>query len=217
MSNKKIDKRFRLKTNFNGDEIYGFNFNLENNRFEGKNCYGETLFIALGHLSNQNPNNLSTNEDYTNLINGFIKWFDENIHEYKDISNQIGSDNDFGHHPQELIEDNKYEEWANVMFNWLKSNTYIYPIPLKHFTLNLCWTGAVGIDFRGRNAFEILESFAINHRKKACDIEAHRNGLKKFLYNFERDMGRYFGFYGGGNNSFLEFLLSTNVFRPLER
>ena len=197
--------------------MIGFSFDYENNQMVGKNHYGKSVFYALMSLSNQYPNNQVTDEDCQNLVTGFIKWFDQNINKYLVIAAQIGCNDYDDQHPEELILLNDFEGWALTLFNWLRQNSYIYPIPTRFFTLNLSWTGALGIDFRGRNSFEILESFAINHRKKAYDIDAHRHGLKKFIENFERDMGKYFGFYGSCNDGFLEFLLSTKVFKSLER
>ena len=69
------------------------------------------------------------------------------------------------------------------------------------------------IYFRGRNSFEVLESFAINHRKKVSNLEPHRFGLKKFLSNFKRDMVHYFGLDWGCDDDFVDALLELKIFK----
>ena len=61
--------------------------------------------------------------------------------------------------------------------------------------------------------FEVLESFAINHRKKTSNLEAHRYGLKKFITNFKMGMVNYFGFSCGGDDDFLDTLLELKIFK----
>ena len=107
----------------------------------------------------------------------------------------------------------RYEEWATVLFNYLSDKNFIRSIKYEKFTLALCWAGAEKINFKGRNAFEILKSFAINHRKRSSDLEAHRHGLKIFIQNFKRDMIKYFGFDWGCDENFLDILLALKIFK----
>ena len=208
----KINKKFRLKKNFNGDEYLGFYYYPDDNSSNRRLFNANTAQEALALLSEQNTNASE------NLVEGFANWFNLHIdkhNKYEDVCEQIAVTGIYDN-PGELSECRKFEEWATVFFNYLHDQNFIRPIEFENYTLALCWAGAQKINFRGRNAFEILKSFAINHRKKSVDLEAHRYGLKKFIQNFKRDMVKYFGFDWGCDENFLDILLDLKIFK-LER
>ena len=206
----KIDKKFILNKNFNGDQYLGFEFYKDHNSNNYRIFNAENALNALALISEQNRNDTPEN-----LEERFSDWF--NIHiddqtKYEGVCEHIAVEGRYDN-PLELFEMRRYEEWATVLFNYLANNNFIRSIKYEKFTLALCWAGAEKINFKGRNAFEILKSFAINHRKRSSDLEAHRHGLKIFIQNFKRDMIKYFGFDWGCDENFLDILLALKIFK----
>ena len=206
----KIDKKFRLNKNFNGDQYLGFEFYKDHNSNNYRIFNADNALDALALISEQNRNDTPEN-----LEERFSNWF--NIHidnqtKYEGVCELIAVEGRYDN-PLELFEMRRYEEWATVFFNYLSDNNFIRSIKYEKFTLALCWAGAEKINFKGRNAFEILKSFAINHRKRSSDLEAHRHGLKTFIQNFKRDMIKYFGFDWGCDENFLDILLALKIFK----
>ena len=206
----KIDKKFRLNKNFNGDQYLGFEFYKDHNSNNYRILNADNALDALALIAEQNRNDTPEN-----LEEGFSNWF--NIHiddqtKYEGVCELIAVEGRYDN-PLELFEMRRYEEWATVLFNYLANNNFIRSIKYEKFTLALCWAGAEKINFKGRNAFEILKSFAINHRKRSSDLEAHRHGLKIFIQNFKRDMIKYFGFDWGCDENFLDILLALKIFK----
>ena len=206
----KIDKKYRLKTNFFGGETLGFYLTkdeLNGCRFD---IYAPTAFEALILMSGSDMTN-----DYEHQITKFENWFNNNIGEhikYMNACEHIAVQGRY-ENPEYLREINRYEEWATVIFNYLSDENHIKHLKYENYKLALCWFGAENIKFKGRNSFEVLESFAINHRKKTSNLEAHRYGLKKFITNFKMGMVNYFGFSCGGDDDFLDTLLELKIFK----
>ena len=199
-----------MNKNFNGDEYLGFEFYKDHNSNDYRIFNADNALDALALISEQNRN--VTPE---NLEEGFSNWFNIYIDDqtkYEGVCELIAVEGRYDN-PIELFEMRRYEEWATVLFNYLTDKNFIRTIKYEKFTLALCWAGAEKINFKGRNAFEILKSFAINHRKRSSDLEAHRYGLKIFIQNFKRDMVKYFGFDWGCDENFLDILLALKIFK----
>ena len=208
----KIDKKFRLKKNFKADEILGFYSTKDDVNGCRYDHYADSAFEAVILFA---FGSFDKNENYKNYVNIFEDWFDREINAYENYNSFCELIHVEGRYenPAEFSDMGRYEEWATIILNYFIDENYIKPLKYEKYKLSLCWLGAEKIYFRGRNSFEVLESFAINHRKKVSNLEPHRFGLKKFLSNFKRDMVHYFGLDWGCDDDFVDALLELKIFK----
>ncbi len=215
----KIKKSFILKENYNSEFIaFSFHPNLLENghidlsysiisisSFEPE--YGKSFLDALSSMSD-NYRKLKSDKDKADAI---IDWFECYIDKFRDYYLE-GMET-----AKKLYEKENFEEFSFSIFKFLSDKGILLPLKKEIYEPAIIWPGMNGFKFMGRTPYEVLRSYAINNRKHSPNIDGHRKGLEYFMIKFKEDMNRYFGTDNFNDEGFLRSLLSTGIFRKIER